>query len=127
MRCKLVEVSVSHIEFQQNLWNGIWNIWKSQFMDLRKLGLIWINVTENQKFQTTFGGNLSYRISTNPVKLFTGYGKLLWSYANYASLWINTVENHNCPAPLNESFKYRISVCAKPFMRYKKTSISDLT
>jgi hypothetical protein len=33
-------LKVSHIEFQHNLWNGLWYTWKIQFMTWCKLGFI---------------------------------------------------------------------------------------
>jgi hypothetical protein len=33
-------VEILHLEIQQDLWKGLWDTWKSQFMVLRKLGFI---------------------------------------------------------------------------------------
>jgi hypothetical protein len=33
-------VKVFHMELQQNLWNGLWDILDNQFMTLCKLGFI---------------------------------------------------------------------------------------
>jgi hypothetical protein len=49
-------------------------------MDLPKLRFIWINVNENLKSRTTFGGSLSYKISTKPMKWFTEFGKVHYGF-----------------------------------------------
>jgi hypothetical protein len=37
-------VEVSHIEFHQSLWKGLWDAWKIQFM-----ALLCISMAENKK------------------------------------------------------------------------------
>jgi hypothetical protein len=38
MKCKLMEVS--HIDFLQNVWKGLWDMWETPFVALCKLGFI---------------------------------------------------------------------------------------
>jgi hypothetical protein len=68
---KLVEIS--HVEFQQYPWYGLWGTWKIQFMVLWKFALLWINIDENWNCPTNFGGQFLHWIPMQSVERFMEY------------------------------------------------------
>jgi hypothetical protein len=64
-----------YIEYQQAVWNDLWDTLKSPLWPLLNKALLWVNISKNWKFSTNFSGKLWGRILTICVKQFKGYMK----------------------------------------------------
>lgn len=66
-------LNVSNIEFQQNLWKGLFSTEESSFLALCILTLLWINMNENQNSITIYDASSPYWISITFVEWLMEY------------------------------------------------------
>ena len=68
-----------HVELQQKLWSGLWNMWKHPFLAFYKLGIVKkVNVGKNQNWLTTFSVSVMHSIPAKSVKPLWVEQKILW-------------------------------------------------
>jgi hypothetical protein len=64
---------VSCVEFQQYLYDSLWDAWRARLLPRVNQVLLWISVARNRKCETILGGSLLYRILTKSVTRFMDY------------------------------------------------------
>lgn len=104
-------MKIFYVEFQQDLFNNLWDIRKSSFMVLCKLGFIEdLCTAESMNHPTSYDESLPCLISVNYITIYMGFIRQfrpLKTYANQDLLHIDIVQNQ---FPANFMFKSPISV-----------------